>query len=138
MSGDFRVLALDHVNVTAPQELEQEVVEWYEKCLGLPRIDKPEGTRPSGAWFRLGTQQLHVSVDEHNPHQMAHLGVVVNDFETVVERLRGAGCHIEQASTIPGRRRFYTRDPAGNRIEIAFVEEPDAEVVSEETAEVRG
>lgn len=132
---EFRVMALDHVNVTAPQELEAEVVSWYESCLGLTRLPKPEGTRPNGAWFRLGAQQLHVSVDEHNPPQTAHLGLLVDSFETVVERLRSAGCHIEQASTIPGRRRFYTRDPAGNRIEIAFLEEPEAEVLSEESGE---
>ena len=41
----------------------------------------------------------------------------------IVERLRGAGCHIEQAGRIPGRRRFYTRDPAGNRLEIITMED---------------
>ena len=132
MSGQFRVLGLDHVNVTAPEELEEEVVSWYENCLGLTRIRKPDGTRPKGAWFELGPQELHISVDEHNPHQTAHVGIVVDDHDTVIERLREAGCHIEQASTIPGRRRFYTRDPAGNRIEIGVVEEPTAEVMSEE------
>ncbi len=134
MSGHFRVLGLDHVNVTAPEELEDEVVDWYQNCLGLPRLPKPDGTRRNGAWFELGPQQLHVSIDEHNPHQTAHVGVVVDNYDTVIERLREAGCHIEQAAAIPGRHRFYTRDPAGNRIEIACVEEPTAEVVSEEFA----
>jgi catechol 2,3-dioxygenase-like lactoylglutathione lyase family enzyme len=132
MSGPFNVLGLDHVNVTAPEELEEEVVGWYEDCLGLTRLKKPDGTRPKGAWFELGPQELHVSVDEHNPHQTAHLGIIVDDFDTVIQRLREAGCHIEQASTIPGRRRFYTRDPAGNRIEIAVTEEANAQIVSEE------
>ena len=132
MSGQFRVIGLDHVNVTAPAELEEEVVNWYQNCLGLTRIRKPDGTRPKGAWFELGPQELHISVDEHNPHQTAHLGIVVDDHDVVIERLRSAGCHIEQASTIPGRRRFYTRDPAGNRLEIGVIEEPSAEVVSEE------
>ncbi len=132
MSEHFRVLGLDHVNVTAPEELESEVVEWYQSCLGLTRIRKPDGTRPKGAWFELGAQELHVSVDAHNPHQVAHLGLLVDDFESVVARLRDSGCHLEQASSIPGRRRCYTRDPAGNRIEIAFIEEPSAHILSEE------
>ena len=134
MSESFRVLALDHVNVTAPEELEEDVVSWYESCLGLERVQKPDGTRPKGAWFRLGNQELHVSIDAHNPPQAAHLGIVVDDFDTIVARLRSAGCHIEQAGAIPGRRRFYTRDPAGNRIEVAAIEEPAAQVVSEETS----
>lgn len=132
MSPQFRVLGLDHVDVTAPVELEAEVVEWYQSCLGLTRIKKPEGTRPKGAWFELGPDELHVSVDEHNPPQTAHVGIVVDDYELVIRHLREFGCHIEQASAIPGRRRFYTRDPAGNRIEIGFVEETSAEVMNEE------
>ena len=132
MSEQFAVLALDHVNITTPEELETEVVEWYESCLGLPRLEKPQGTRAKGAWFSIGDQELHVSVDEHNPPQTAHLGLVVDSFDTVIAKLRGSGCHIEQAAAIPGRRRCYTRDPAGNRIEIASMEEPAARVVSEE------
>ncbi len=118
MGDEFQVVGVDHVQVTAPDELIAETCEWYRSCLGLEDMPKPQGTRPVGAWFRIGAQELHVSVDEHNPHKTAHFGVVVTDFDAVVERLRGAGCHIEQASDIPGRHRFYTRDPAGNRIEI--------------------
>ena len=129
----FKVLGLDHVNVTTPEELEDDVVDWYGNCLGLTQLKKPDGTRPKGAWFEAGAQQVHVSVDEHNPPQTAHLGLVVDHLDAVIERLRGAGCHIEQASTIPGRRRFYTRDPAGNRVELAAVAESQAEMISEES-----
>ena len=114
----MKVVALEHVSVTSPADLEEEVVAWYRDLLGLEEMDKPEGTRSKGAWFRIGEQQVHITIDEHNPSREAHFGLVVDDFGDVVERLRAAGCHIEQASPIPGRKRFYTRDPAGNRIEI--------------------
>ncbi len=114
----MNILSLEHVSVTSPEELEEEVVSWYRDCLNLQEMDKPQGTRSKGAWFAIGEQQVHVTIDEHNPPKIAHFGLVVDDFDALVERLRGAGCHIEQASPIPGRRRFYTRDPAGNRIEI--------------------
>ena len=130
----FTFNAVDHVNVTCPEELEREVVDWYERCLGLERVAKPEGTRNAGAWFRAGDQQVHVSVDPHNPPQKAHFGLVVDDFDAVIATLRAAGCHIEQARVIPGRRRFYTRDPAGNRIEIGTVDEAPADVSYEEEA----
>ena len=112
-------MALDHVAVTTPVELEAEVVEWYGDCLGLERIEKPEGARPAGAWFSAGGREIHVSVDEHNPPKHAHFGLVVDDLDALVQRLREAGVHIEQARPITGRRRLYTRDPAGNRIELA-------------------
>lgn len=114
----FKISHLEHVNVTTPEDLETEVVAWYEECLGLKRMEKPAGTRPNGAWFEVGDQQLHVSRDEHNPPQAAHFCLVADDLDAVIEQLRSAGCHIEQASELPGRRRFFTRDPAGNRIEI--------------------
>lgn len=117
-AAPFAVLTLDHVNVTAPEELEAEVVAWYRDVLGLEELDKPPGTRPRGAWFRAGDREVHVSIDPHNPPQQAHFGLAVDDFERAVEHLRAAGCHIEQAVPLPGRQRFYTRDPAGNRLEI--------------------
>ena len=116
--GPFVFRGLDHVNVTAPEELMDEVLEWYWARLGLERIDKPQGTRAGGGWFRVGSQEVHVSVDPHNPPHEAHFGLVVDDSREVVETLRAAGCHVEQAAPIPGRHRFYTRDPAGNRIEV--------------------
>lgn len=118
MSEAFRTIRLDHVHITTPEELEEEVIAWYEQTLGLGRIEKPEGTQPRGAWFSIGEQQIHVSRDEHNPPHLSHFGVEVDDLDRVVGVLREAGCHIEQATMIPGRRRFYTRDPAGNRIEF--------------------
>ena len=118
MTNKFKVIGLDHVNVTTPDELEQDVLEWYESCLGLERLDKPDGTAASGAWFLAGDQQVHISIDVHNPPKQAHFSLIVTDFDGVIECMRDAGCHIEQAREIPGRHRFFTRDPAGNRIEI--------------------
>jgi YD repeat-containing protein len=39
---------------------------------------------------------------------------------------------------IPGRRRCYTRDPAGNRIEIVTYDEPKTIVSYEERSEGSG
>ena len=118
----MKVVALEHVSVTSPGDLEDEVVSWYRDLLGLEQMEKPEGAREKGAWFRIGDQQVHVMIDEHNPPKVSHFALVVDDFSEVVERLRGAGCHIEQARPVPGRKRFFTRDPAGNRIEIVTIE----------------
>jgi catechol 2,3-dioxygenase-like lactoylglutathione lyase family enzyme len=126
-----KVLLLEHVSVTSPEELEGEVVAWYRDTLGLEEMEKPEGTRAKGAWFGIGDQQVHVTIDEHNPAKVSHFGIVVDDFGEVVERLRASGCHIEQAGPIPGRRRFYTRDPAGNRVEIISIEGGARVVASE-------
>ena len=129
---EFSVLGVDHVTVTTPEELEPDVVEWYRDCLGLESVPKPEGTHGGGAWFRAGDQEIHVSIDPHNPPRSAHFGLRVSDFDAVIERLRQAKCHIEQARPIPGRHRCFTRDPAGNSIELVSVEEEEAQVRYEE------
>lgn len=114
----LRVAALDHVTVTSPEELESEVVAWYRDVLGLESVPKPPGAGERGAWLKAGDQQVHISVHPHNPPEKAHYCLVVEDFGAAIDALRAAGCHIEQASSISGRRRLFTRDPAGNRIEV--------------------
>jgi catechol 2,3-dioxygenase-like lactoylglutathione lyase family enzyme len=132
--SEFTIVGLDHINVTTPEELLEEVMDFYSGCLGLERIDKPSGTSASGGWFRAGPAEIHVSIDEHNPQKAPHFGLVVSDFSAALERIRAAGCHVEQARPIPGRDRCFTRDPAGNRVEL-IAYESRATVLYEEEAE---
>ena len=113
-----KVLGLDHVTVTTPEELEDETADWYENVLGLTRLERPEGGGHGGAWFQAGDQQVRLMIDPHNPPKNAHYCLRVDDFKTFVQALREARCHIEQASIRPGIQRCFTRDPAGNSIEI--------------------
>jgi catechol 2,3-dioxygenase-like lactoylglutathione lyase family enzyme len=129
--SEFQVTGLDHVTVTTPEELEDEVVTWYRDCLGLTQIEKL-GQRPGGAWFEAGGQEIHVTRDPHNPSKTAHFGLRVDDFDAVVARLRSEKCHIEQAHPIPGRTRCFTRDPAGNSVEIVSHDEETGRVTYEE------
>jgi catechol 2,3-dioxygenase-like lactoylglutathione lyase family enzyme len=115
---DFRLTGIDHVDITAPEELAEETTAWYRDRLGLEQL---ESDRPGGR-FAVGDQELHITLDPHNPSERAHFCLLVENLEAIVTALREAGCHIEQARQIPGRRRFYTRDPAGNRIEIASLQ----------------
>jgi catechol 2,3-dioxygenase-like lactoylglutathione lyase family enzyme len=123
--GEFGVTGVDHVSVTTPEELEAEVLDFYSVCLGLEQVGKAEAAREEGGWFRAGSVEIHISIDDHNPHKASHFGLVVSDLGAAVERLREAGCHIEQARPIPGRHRCFTRDPAGNLVElIAYAASP--------------
>ncbi len=124
MSDEFRVLGVDHVTITTPDELRDEVVTWYRECLGLQPVDPPDGY--DGAWFRAGNQEIHITVDPHNPPKTAHFCLIVDDFDRAIDALRGAKCHIEQAREVPGRKRLFTRDPAGNSLELAVITEVNA------------
>jgi catechol 2,3-dioxygenase-like lactoylglutathione lyase family enzyme len=111
---------IHHVNVVVPPGGTESVVSFYVDVLGLRRTQKPaEGVAQSGAWFDIDElSQIHVSEREGDPHPQSHFGLVVDDFDVVLDRLTQAGVSWEAQADIFGGRRGFTRDPAGNRIEI--------------------
>ena len=133
----FRVLGVDHVAITTPEELQSEVVDWYRDCLGLEVVDVPEEPSERGVWLRAGGQLLQVVIDPHHPPKRATFAFAVDDFDAAVARLREAKRHIEQAPSLPGRRRLITHDPADNRIEIVSRDEAETSVSYEEAVEGR-
>jgi catechol 2,3-dioxygenase-like lactoylglutathione lyase family enzyme len=114
------VLGIDHVQVAAPPGCEAEARAFYAGLLRLDEVPKPEplGAR-GGCWFRAGEQELHVGIEEpFAPARKAHPGLVVDDLDGVVERLRGAGIEVRWDDTIPAVRRCHVDDPFGNRLEL--------------------
>ncbi|HET7530604.1 MAG TPA: VOC family protein [Mycobacteriales bacterium] len=113
-------MRIHHVNVVVSPGATAEVVPFYADVLGLQQVDKPvEGVAQTGAWFDIDDRsQVHVSEREGSVHPQAHFGLVVDDFDAVLRRLRAAGAPWEDQPDIFGGRRGFTRDPAGNRVEI--------------------
>lgn len=115
------VIALQHVNVTVSPELEAATKEFYGSVLGLQQVAKPSTSRQSGAWYQIGPNQLHLSVEteERGPLSSRHICFTVDDLNAVEARFREAGVEIiPDARPAPGTARFYVRDPAGNMLEI--------------------
>ena len=115
------VLALHHVNVTVPPDAEAEAKNFYGNVLGLEQLAKPAGTRPTGAWYQIGANQLHLSVEkgERGPLTTGHVCFTVSDLSAVENRFRGAEVEIiPDPRPIEGTSRFYVRDPGGNLLEI--------------------
>ncbi|MGH9184989.1 MAG: VOC family protein, partial [Acidimicrobiales bacterium] len=63
--------------------------------------------------------QLHLSEKEGTPHPATHVAVLVDDLAGVRDRLDAAGAEWQDADDVfGGTGRGFTRDPAGNRIEV--------------------
>src|SRR2546430_14178101 len=114
-------IALHHVNVTVPPELEAAAKEFYGLVLGLEQVPKPAAARQSGAWYQIGGNQLHLSVEdeENRPVSSRHVWFTVADLAEAETRVRNAGIEIiPDPRPAPGTQRFYVRDPGGNQLEI--------------------
>lgn len=117
------ITGIDHVQVAAPSGGEAEARRFYGEVLGLEEIPKPAGVASTGgAWFRCGSQGLHVGVMEpFAPSLKGHPGFAVatgQDLADLAARLEGAGKPVEWDDRLDGVKRFYTSDPWGNRIEL--------------------
>ena len=111
---------LQHANVVIPRGATAEVAAFYEHVLGLRRIDKPAALAGrGGAWFDVdGFAQVHLSERDGAVHEDSHFALVVDDFDAVLAALARHGAPWTEQEDVFGGRRGFTRDPAGNRIEL--------------------
>ena len=117
------IVGLDHSFLTIHDGGEDAARRFYGEVLGLEEIQRPEGLqRSGGVWFQAGGQELHLGTDDaHLPPKRPHPGFRVGgsvELDEVAERLTSNRYDVEWDERIEGRRRFYTRDPFGNRIEL--------------------
>ena len=118
------VVQVDHVNVIVPKSLEDVAKHFYGSLLRLKEVPKPlESRGRGGAWYELGQVQLHLSVRADADVSQATRGHVcfsVADVAFAEQQLRASGIEIiPDDQPVPGKPRFYVRDPGRNLLEIA-------------------
>ena len=112
----MKLLRLAHVNLRVPDLT--AAVAFYRDLLDLEPIKRldPTGT---GAWFRLGESEVHLTSDDApQPPSGRHFACEVEGLAELKRKLIAAGRPIEKDEG----RRFFTRDPGGNRIELINAE----------------
>jgi predicted enzyme related to lactoylglutathione lyase len=117
---------IHHVQVAGPPGCEPAMREFYRGVLGWAELPKPPVLAArGGCWFRISGRgepdaELHVGIEEDfRPAAKAHPAFVV-DVDATAAALTAAGCPVRWADPeeIPGRRRFHSSDPVGNRLEF--------------------
>ena len=94
---------------------------FYCEVLGLHPIDRPAALGENGAWLALGSgAQLHLVQSEsfEAPRTGQHLAFQVDDLDSVIARIRGAGVEPTDAFDVGAGRQSFLRDPAGNLVEL--------------------
>ena len=111
---------LSHINVTMPKGSEDLARSFYSGQLGLREIPKPAPLRVrGGVWFEAGGLDVHLSLEEQRigADAQRHFGLECADIDGLRARLTAAGVATEDGRPAPWKR-FFVRDPFGNRIEI--------------------
>jgi catechol 2,3-dioxygenase-like lactoylglutathione lyase family enzyme len=98
-----------------------EAARFYADVVGLERMERPATLGGAGAWFRAGSQELHVSeYEDFTPAAKAHPAFELGgaELDALAARLKAVDADVLWDERLPGARRFYSFDPAGNRVEF--------------------
>jgi catechol 2,3-dioxygenase-like lactoylglutathione lyase family enzyme len=111
---------LHHVQLAMPAGAEERARAFFVGVLAMTEIEKPPVLAArGGAWFRAGNLEIHLGVEDgFRPAHKAHPGILVDDLDEVARRVARTGQDVTWDADFPGFRRFYARDPFGNRLEF--------------------
>jgi catechol 2,3-dioxygenase-like lactoylglutathione lyase family enzyme len=117
-------MRLEHVNLTVADV--ERSIEFYDRLLGL-RVRWKGFTSGGQPAAHVGDDQWYIALFEGEPRPIVleyekvgynHFGVVVDDLDEAVARVRelGASVHL-QSDAEPGRRAYFL-DPDGYEVEL--------------------
>jgi catechol 2,3-dioxygenase-like lactoylglutathione lyase family enzyme len=115
---------IQHVSIPRPPGSHEQTRAFYGEMLGLEEVPVPASLAHLDlVWFRAGDVELHCFTE--NPVQDPsgrHFCLEVDDLEGVRGRLLSAGYKPWEVTPIPGRPRFFCRDPFNNIVEFTRIE----------------
>lgn len=116
---------LQHVSIPRPPgpESRRQAQTFFGELLGLNELPVPKSIQHLDlVWFQVGDLELHCFAEEAHPDPSGrHFCLVVEDVEGVRQRLMAAGFAPWKPESIPGRPRFFCRDPFNNIIEFTTI-----------------
>lgn len=126
-------LSLHHVSLPV-RDLARSA-EFYDRALGLPRLERP-GFRFDGIWYGCGDGQLHLITNPEGTYRNGpvtggdvHFALSTTDFDGALTRLEKAGYRQDAAPDDPmllsvrrdsdaGFAQAFLMDPDGHLVEI--------------------
>ena len=109
---------IQHVTFEVARDAVQDCVAFYA-LLDFEEVEPPASLRDRAAWVERGGTQVHLMhVDDPVVLPRGHVAIVVDDWQSTLERLREAGHSVEARREHWGSPRSYVRDPAGNLVEL--------------------
>lgn len=115
---------IQHVSIPRPPGSHAQTRAFYGELLGLPEKPVPASIEHLDLiWYQLGDTELHVFTEEPQPNRSGrHFCMDVDNLNELRTKLTAAGYEPRDTIPIPGRPRFFCRDPFGNDIEFTTIE----------------
>ncbi|MFN8053439.1 MAG: VOC family protein [Acidimicrobiales bacterium] len=111
-------MRLHHVNLVCGPGLVEPTAAFWRDVFGLTDLERHGRSGRPGAWLDAGSFEVHLSERDEPQSPDAHIAVSVDDVASVRERCLAVGAPWEDADALFGVGRGFTRDPAGNRVEV--------------------
>jgi hypothetical protein len=111
------IQSINHAQLAFPKGQESAIRHFYSNLLELSEL----GNEPGRALrFVAGAQRLDLVPTDNweAPSGDAHLDFEVYDLTGLRTRLMNAQLGLDESRPLPGHRRFYVADPAGNVLEF--------------------
>lgn len=118
---------LDHIQINAPRDHQEEAIEFFVDFLGLEEVEKPEILRKNeGVWFRLPDgREIHTATTEpFVASKKGHACLRTRDLDVLAQRAEDMGILLQWDGRLQ-RRRIFLHDPWGNRWEVLEVPLPE-------------
>ena len=113
------ITGIAHIQLAMLAAGEPQAREFYGGLLKMPELAKPVSLAGrGGCWFQAGPQEIHMGVEPEVGRFRRHPALLTDDLDALRETFVAAEVGIEEDEQIPGYRRFYVRDPFGNRLEF--------------------
>ena len=121
------MMMIEHIHLPHPIGGADAARAFWLDVMRFDEVEKPETIRgePGGGWVRKDGAEVHIGNDpDHRPMTVAHPAFMVADLDALADRLKFHGHAVDWDDRIPDRRRFFSFDPAGNRLEF-FIDSKD-------------
>jgi len=113
-------MQLDHIQLAMPAGEENLARTFFTGILGMREQEKPYPLSDrGGVWFRTGEVIVHLGVEQNfSPQKKAHPAFLIGELDHLASRLSESGYPVTWDDALPTRKRFYSADPFGNRLEF--------------------
>lgn len=119
--------SIHHVAITAPDEILQQVLSFYDLILGLKPGPRPDFGGFVGYWLYSADQPIiHLLEDANRDGTKSgyfdHFALRCTDIAGVVSRLEANGIEFHQLEMQElGQTQLFLLDPSGTSLELNFI-----------------